>query len=102
MPRSIVLSVLAIALTTMTARAADLPARSRLGAVFAEPSEAAAPTDRTYEAPVVVYAPVVALRPLGGAYYGRPNSYEYSPYYGSSFGAWAFRLPYACGFYGYC
>ena len=101
MPRSIVLSVFAIAMTTMTVRAADLPARSRLGAVFAEASEAAAPTDGTYDAPVV-YAPLVARRALGGDSYGGPNSYDYTPYYGSSFGAWAYRLPYACGFHGYC
>jgi hypothetical protein len=102
MLRSVVLFVFAIVLTAMPVRAADLPARSRLGAVFAEPSEATAQVDRTYDTPVAVYAPVVTLRPLGGGYYGRPNSYEYSPYYGSSFGAWAFRLPYACSFYGYC
>jgi hypothetical protein len=99
MPRRIVLGFFAIALTAMPVRAADLPAHSRLGAVFAEPSEAAAPGG--YDAPVVVYAPVLAIRPLPG-YYGRPNSFYYSPYYGSSFGDWAFRLPYACKFYGYC
>jgi hypothetical protein len=102
MLRSIILSVFAIAFVALPVRAADLPAHSRLGAVFAEPSEAAALADRSYDTPVVVHVPYVALRPLGGGYYGRPNSYEYSAYYGSSFDAWAFRLPYACGLYGYC
>ena len=101
MPRRIVLGVFAIALTAVPVRAADLPAHSRLGAVFAEPSEAAAPADRGYDTPVAVYAPLLAVRPLPG-YYGRRNSFDYSPYYGSSFGDWALRLPYACNFYGYC
>jgi hypothetical protein len=98
----IVLSVFAVALNVVAARAADLPARSRLGAVFAEPSETAAQAYRPSDTPVVAYAPGLALRPLGPGYYGQPNAYYYSPYYGSSFGAWAFRLPYACNFYGYC
>jgi hypothetical protein len=68
MPRRIVLGFFAIALTTMPVRAADLPAHSRLGAVFAEPSEAAAPDYRGYDAPVVVVAPVLAIRPLRGYY----------------------------------
>jgi hypothetical protein len=39
---------------------------------------------------------------LVAGYYGKPNSYFYSPYYGAS-QYWNFaRLPYACGFYGYC
>jgi hypothetical protein len=100
MPRRIVLGFFAIALTTMPVRAADLPVHSRLGAVFAEPSEAALGY-RGYDTPVVVVAPVLAIRPLPG-YYGRPNSFYYSPYYDSSVGDWAFRLPYACSFYGYC
>ena len=97
----VILSVFAIAWTGLPVQAADLPAHSRLGAVFAEPSEAAAPADRSYDTPLAVSAPLLALRPLPG-YYGQPHSFEYSPYYGSSFDSWAFRLPYACSFYGYC
>ena len=49
-----------------------------------------------------VYAPPVDIPPLVAGYYGKPNSYFYSPYYGTS-QYWNFtRLPYACGFYGYC
>src|ERR1700754_3177650 len=100
MPRKITLAVFAIALTTVAASAADLPAQSRLGAVFAQP----------YEGPVsayplpdyqTVYAPPVDIPPLVAGYYGKPNSYFYRPYYGES-QYWNFtRLPYACGFYGY-
>jgi hypothetical protein len=98
----IVLSVFAIAFNLVAVRAADLPAHSRLGAVFAEPPETAAQASRPSDTPVMTYAPVLALRPLGPGYYGQPNAYYYSPYYGSSFGSWAVRLPYACNFYGYC
>jgi hypothetical protein len=101
MPRLAALSVFVIALTAMPVHAADLPAHSRLGAVFAAPSESAAPAYPSHDAPVVVAAPLLALRPLPG-YYGKPHAFDYTPYYGSSFGAWAFRLPYACHFYGYC
>jgi hypothetical protein len=95
------LAVFAIAVTSVAAPAADLPVQSRLGAVFAEPYQAP-----SYAYPITdnpaVYAPPVDIPPLVAGYYGKPNSYFYSPYYGgSSHGMYA-RLPYACGFYGYC
>jgi hypothetical protein len=85
----------------MAARAADLPVQSRLGAVFAQPYEAAAYPYPIYGNPTV-YAPPVDIPPLVAGYYGKPNSYYYSPYYGGSFYGIYARLPYACGFYGYC
>jgi hypothetical protein len=104
MSRKITLAVLAIAVGATAASAADLPVQSRLGAVFADPPP-------VYQAPVTaygayayttVYAPPVDIPPLVAGYYGKPNSYFYSPYYGPS-QIWNFtRLPYACGFYGYC
>jgi hypothetical protein len=100
MLRKIMLAVFAIAVTSVAARAADLAAQSRLGAVFAEPA-APAYAYPIYDNPAV-YAPPVDIPPLVAGYYGKPNSYYYSPYYGgSSYGMYA-RLPYACGFYGYC
>jgi hypothetical protein len=101
MLRRITLAVFAIAVTAMAARAADLQVQSRLGAVFAQPNEAPAyayplPDYRT------VYAPPVDIPPLVAGYYGKPNSYFYSPYYGGSSGGMYARLPYACGWYGYC
>jgi hypothetical protein len=104
MLRRLMLAIFAIVAAAMSASAADLPAQSRLGAVFADPPPA-------YHTPVTaygayayttVYAPPVDIRPLVAGYYGKPNSYFYSPYYGGS-QYWNFtRLPYACGFYGYC
>jgi hypothetical protein len=97
------LAVFAIAVSGMAANAADLPLQSRLGAVFADPP--AYPTAvAAYGAYAYTptYAPPVDIRPLVAGYYGKPNSYFYSPYYGAS-QYWNFaRLPYACGFHGYC
>jgi hypothetical protein len=101
MLRKIMLAVFAIVVTSVAARAADLAAQSRLGAVFAKPYQAPASAYPIYDYPTV-YAPPVHIPPLVAGYYGKPNSYFYSPYYGGSpYGIYA-RLPYACGFYGYC
>ena len=87
MPRRIMLSVFAIMLAAVTARAADLPVQSRLGAVFAEPAEirGRAYPAREYVAPIIPYNnlpnPIWAR---GGYYYGSSWSYYYGgPYYGS-------------------
>jgi hypothetical protein len=103
MLRRITLAVFAIALSGMAASTADLPVQSRLGAVFADPPPYQAPA-ATY--PVynytTVYAPPVDIPPLVAGYYGKPNSYFYSPYYGRPLLYDFARLPYACGFHGYC
>jgi hypothetical protein len=104
MLRKITLAVFAIAVTAMAASAADLPVQSRLGAVFADPPPYQAPAAYAYRANgyATAYAPPVDIPPLVAGYYGKPNSYFYRPYYGESL-YWNFsRLPYACGFYGYC
>jgi hypothetical protein len=104
MLRKITPVVFAIAVTAMAASAADLPVHSRLGAVFAEPPPVQAPAAYAYRANgyVTVYAPPVDIPPLVAGYYGKPNSYYYSPYYGAPLDYSFVRLPYACGFYGYC
>jgi hypothetical protein len=78
--------------------AADLraaPAPSRLGAVFAAP--AAATLVETYEAPVLALP-----APRVPGYYGRAGDFAHRNYYGTSPVAIFSRLPYACGFHGYC
>ena len=102
MLRAIALSVVAIAITG-TARAADLPPQTRLGAVFAKPhAEPHVARDyREYDHPVIGFAPQIDVRPFVAGYYGNPNSYYYRPYYGSAPDTYT-RLPYACGFFGYC
>ena len=103
MLRRITLAVFAIAVTGMAASAADLPVQSRLGAVFADPPPYQAPA-AAYPAYnyTTVYAPPVDIPPLVAGYYGKPNSYFYSPYYGRPLLYDFARLPYACGFHGYC
>ncbi|MEA2882626.1 MAG: hypothetical protein QOH32_1882 [Bradyrhizobium sp.] len=103
MDRRILLAAVGFVAAATGASAADLAVQSPLGALFAEP--AAAPA-AVYVAPTqgypAIYAPPVDIRPLVAGYYGKPNSYIYSPYYGDSL-YWNFaRLPYACGFHGYC
>jgi hypothetical protein len=102
MPRPILL-VLALMLAT-PAGAADLPARSRIGVIFAEPEvvvRAAPPQDPALLG-FPIFAPQVDIPPLVNGYYGKPNSYYYSSYYGTSPLTIFTRLPYACGFHGYC
>lgn len=109
MLRAIALSIAAGA-TIGGACAADLPAHTQLGAVFAKSHRPHAHV-RTYREvrdtnyPTFVYAPQVDFRPVVGGYYGKPFSYYYKPYYGSEAAALTdayTRLPYACGFFGYC
>lgn len=86
------------------AHAADLPTNSRLGAIFAEPPpmRAAAPRVVVEEEYETVFAPEVDIPPLVNGYYGKPKSFRYRSYYGTSPDIIFSRLPYACGAYGYC
>jgi len=74
------LSVVAVALTAMTANAADMPAQSKIGAIFAEPSELPARADRSsaYSARVIGYTIANGLVARGGYNYGSPYSYFYN------------------------
>jgi hypothetical protein len=108
MPRGILLTLFAIAVTAMPVRAADLAARSGIGAIFGEPAKpsrsakTSPPTQEAEDNPFFGYAPEVDVEAKVTGYYGKPNSYYYTPYYGSKASSWDDRLPYACGFYGYC
>jgi hypothetical protein len=106
MPRRIMLSFFALTVTAMTADAADLPAQSRLGAIFAEPAEVRVEAYRSVEhsAPIIPFN--LLPNPLWnrGVYnYGSSWSYYYpGPYYGGPYVSYVVRLPYVCGLYGYC
>ena len=79
------------------AHAADLPVNSRLGAIFATPPpmRAAAPRVVVKEEYETVFAPEVDIPPLVNGYYGKPRSYLYRSYYGTSPDLIFERLPYA-------
>jgi hypothetical protein len=111
MPRRIMLSVFTLTFAAITAQAADLPVQSRLGAIFAEPSEVRVLRNREREySERVIGFNLVPVLPWnrGGYYYGSPWSYYYGgPYYGGAYdggaySSYATRLPYVCGLYGYC
>jgi len=107
MRRAIAVSVLAFVVIGTAASAADLPPNTRLGAVFAKPCCVPPPVREviTTDYPLFGFAPQIDVRPIVGGYYGNPGSYYYRPYYGSEAAALTdayTRLPYACGFYGYC
>src|ERR1700730_19078295 len=87
MPRRIMLSVFALAVTATAAGAADLPTQSRLGAIFAEPSEVGTRADRSSG----TSAQIIPFNLLpnspwnrGGYYYGSSWSYDSGPYYGGA------------------
>ena len=55
--------------------------------------------------PYIRIPPPTPLLPGSSAlpgYYGSHFSYEYHPYYGGPNLSYWYRLPYACGVYGYC
>jgi hypothetical protein len=111
MPHRITLSVfaaVALAASSTAADAADLPTQSRLGAVFADPVVV---TRRVVVVqPVRDEAPIIPYNLLpnppwnqGNYNYGSSWSYYYpGPYYGGPYDTDGARLPYVCGFYGYC
>jgi hypothetical protein len=106
MPRGIMLSVFALSLSGVTASAADLPAQSRLGTIFAEPPSEARPyavRRREYPAPIIAYNAFPNLPWASGGYnYGSPYYYYRREYYGGPYYGSGARLPYVCGLYGYC
>jgi len=110
MPHRIKLSAFAafaLAVGAMPAYSADLSTQSRLGAVFAEPT--VAPRGVVVR-PVRDEAPIIPYNLLpnppwnrGNYNYGSSWSFYYpGPYYGGPYDTDGPRLPYVCGFYGYC
>src|ERR1700722_7917165 len=71
--RKVSLSVLAIAASGIAAAAADLPVRSQIGAIFAEPAEAPPPVVYHY---VEIPAPIITYTNLPDPVWNRGN-YNY-------------------------
>ena len=107
---------LAAMLTVSSALAADLAAAPKRRVVVAPPPEP--PKVWVETDPDALISPAYGVgsyvRNLPGTpllpgsstlpgYYGRPWSYDYQgPYYGGPQVGYFWRLPYACGVYGYC
>jgi hypothetical protein len=106
------LPVLIAIAVTGAARGADLPAyKARRYAPPPQVYGAAPPPPPVYvEDPALISPPTTPIM-MGSStlpgYYGRPFDYYYQgDYYGGPYepagAGWFFRLPYACGVYGYC
>jgi len=86
--------------------AADLPAvryKARR-VVTAPPPAVVVEQDETLISPMTPSTPLLLGRQELPGYYGRAFSYDYQgPYYGGGgTPSYIWRLPYACGVYGYC
>jgi hypothetical protein len=92
-------AALACALLATAATAADLPAHTRLGAVFADQPVARAPIPPAleYTGPIV---PWVANSPRVAGYYGTWFDFDYRNYYGTSPLLIFSRPSYSCAWYG--
>jgi hypothetical protein len=107
MLRRITLSVFALALTGTGAGAADMPTKSKIGAIFADPAVQANRYD-PYPTRMLGYTFANGIVARGGYNYGSPYSYFYNgPYYGGPYDGAPDpsdppHLPYVCGLFGYC
>jgi hypothetical protein len=107
---------LAMALTAGSAAAADLPGSGtavygKAKPVYGRPAYVKEESDVLFtpadgRMPYVRIPPLTPLLPGSSAlpgFYGSNHSYEYQgPYYGGPNLSYWYRLPYACGVYGYC
>ena len=90
------------------ARAADLPAYHWRHALLPQVYGPGPPPPPVYvEDPALISPPATPILPGSSTlpgYYGRPFDYYYQgPYYGGGpYPSYFWRLPYACGIYGYC
>ena len=60
------------------------------------------PDDRFPYIQIPPFTPLLPGSSTLPGYYGSNHSYEYHPYYGGPNLSYWYRLPYACGVYGYC
>jgi len=103
----------AVAFVVGAACAADLPGRAgvygRAPPVYGRPAYVEAESDLLFTPderfPYIRIPPSTPLLPGSSTlpgYYGSHFSFEYHPYYGGPNLSYWYRLPYACGVYGYC
>jgi len=108
-----ILPMLAVALVAGSASAADFPRGAGVYGnappVYVRPGHVEAESDLLFTPderfPYIRIPPHTPLLPGSSAlpgYYGSNTSFEYHPYYGGPNLSYWYRLPYACGVYGYC
>ncbi len=97
--KTLIVALLCCTLAAVAANAADLPAHTRLGAVFADEPVVVAPVAPAieYTGPIV---PWVANSPKVAGYYGTWFDFDYRNYYGTSPFLIFSRPPYSCAWYG--
>ena len=92
-----VLAALVLSNCSVAVEAADLPAQTRLGAVFADgPARHVKYRKFEYE---IITLPWAAISPRIAGYYGTGGDFSYRSYYGTSFYAIWSRPPYSCAWY---
>jgi hypothetical protein len=98
MLRKLGLAALTLSLAATSVSAADLPARTRLGAVFADEPSVPIVVPRA-ELPVP-FVPWLGTSPRVAGYYGTWGDFYYTNYYGTSPFLIFSRPPYSCAWYG--
>jgi hypothetical protein len=101
-----VLAACVVALGTVisltSASAADMAHRSRLGAVFAEPTRLVRGAAVTHAEVVVVDPGFVRTSPRVAGYYGQAGDFHYRNYYGTPQPLLRGVLPYNCVLAAFC
>ncbi|CCE07199.1 conserved exported hypothetical protein [Bradyrhizobium sp. STM 3843] len=107
MRSTIIMSLLAATAINGATLAADLPGvhyKARRVVKAPPPRPVVVEQDETLISPMTPSTPLLLGRQELPGYYGRAFSYDYQgPYYGGGgYPSYIWRLPYACGVYGYC
>jgi hypothetical protein len=107
MRATIILMLLAAIAANGAVVAADLPAvhyKARRIVKVSPPAAVVVQDDESLISPMLPSTPLLLGRQELPGYYGRAFSYDYQgPYYGGGgYPNYIWRLPYACGVYGYC
>jgi hypothetical protein len=102
----VIIMLLAAVIANGAVVAADLPGgRYKARRIVKAPPPAAVVRDQdSLISPMLPSTPLLLGRQELPGYYGRAFSYDYQgPYYGGEgYPNYIWRLPYACGVYGYC
>jgi hypothetical protein len=107
MRATVILMLLTAIVANGAVLAADLPGvQYKARRVVKAPPVVVVKDEDSLISPMLPSTPLLLGRQELPGYYGRAFSYDYQgPYYGgggTGYAGYMFRLPYACGVYGYC